>query len=458
VRIASFFTLLAAMLAVPQFSAVTAQAQVPEATLEDPEPVIQRAPEDQSDTEIEERLSSIYSEFGALLGVQVRVEDGVVTLSGEVANETDADRALGLAIRVEGVVTVRDQIDRTLTIEDNLAPVFADIHQQMGQWIKALPLLAIAFAIFLVIAGMGHLLASWKWLWKTLAPNAFLAEILSQAVRITILILGLFIALNLVGATALMAAILGGAGVAGLAIGFAIRDTLENYISSVMLSMRQPFRSGDHVIIGEKEGIVSRLTTRSTILMTLDGNHLRIPNAEVFKAQILNFTTNPTRRLSFKLGVDAADDPIAAINIGKSAISDLDFVLEDPAPHALIESVGDSSIILVFYAWIDQRQADFAKSRSLAIRATKDVIEANGFTLPEPIYRLRFDNSLQSVEASAPDHRRPGDPKSSSKTFVSDEANEFDIKPEVEAVRDVAEKTSTGGAEENLLDNTKPKE
>ena len=117
------------------------------------------------------------------------------------------------------------------------------------------------------------------------------------------------------GADALREA-LGAAGVAGLAVGFAVKDTIENYVASVMLSVRQPFRPNDHVVIDGKEGRVIRLTSRATVLMTLDGNHLRIPNGAVFKAVILNYTRNAERRFDFKLGVDADDDAQAAATLG----------------------------------------------------------------------------------------------------------------------------------------------
>ena len=210
-------------------------------------------------------------------------------------------------------------------------------------------------------------------------------------------VLGVVVALNLLGSSTLMGTILGGAGVVGLAIGFAVRDSLENYIASIMLSLRQPFRANDHVVVDGHEGKVVRLTSRATILMTPDGNHLRIPNTIVFKAVILNYTSNPERRLDFQLGVDAEDDPQAAIETGSKALAALEFVLADPPPNGVIMSVGDSNIILKFTAWINQEQADFLKARSRAIRATKMAVEAAGFTLPEPIYRLRIDQRPASI-------------------------------------------------------------
>lgn len=348
-----------------------------------------------ADDDIKARIEGIYSQIDALSAVEVTVRDGVVILSGSVSNEAQAVRAITLAERLQGVVTVDDGINRILDLEGNVVPLVDQFRADLTRWTYALPLIGLAIFIFVLVAYAGHRLAKWSSLWQRLSPNPFLGELLGQAVRIVTIVFGLVLALNLLGATALVGTILGGAGVVGLAIGFAVRDTLENYISSIMLSLRQPFRANDHVVIGDNEGKVVRLTSRATVLMTLDGNHLRIPNSQVFKAVILNYTSNPERRFTFDLGVDADDDPIEAMAVGVDSLSKLPFVLDDPEPNAIISTVGDSNIVITFMAWVDQRTSDFGKSRSLAIRAAKAVLEEAGFTLPEPIYRLRIDPRAQ---------------------------------------------------------------
>ncbi len=127
-------------------------------------------------------------------------------------------------------------------------------------------------------------------------------------------ILALVLALNLLGATALLSAVLGSAGVIGLAVGFAVRDTIENYVASIMLSLRQPFRPNDHVVINNNEGHVIRLTSRATILMRLDGNHLRIPNSEVFPEPIyrLRFDPSAAGQPNLPVGADIEPERVSA--------------------------------------------------------------------------------------------------------------------------------------------------
>ncbi|MEO0998581.1 MAG: MscS mechanosensitive ion channel, partial [Pseudomonadota bacterium] len=117
------------------------------------------------------------------------------------------------------------------------------------------------------------------------------------------------------------------------------------------------------------------------------------------KAVILNYTRNPERRFTFELGVDADDDPGLAMETGLAALGELAFPLADPPPQAWIEKVGDSNIVITFAAWIDQQETDFVKAKSAAIRAVKNRLEDDGFTLPEPIYRIRVDKAAALLSA-----------------------------------------------------------
>ena len=399
-RLTQAFTLLLALL---HGAVVWAET---DSTTGEAAPAAIEAEASESDEKIRARIENIFAELEPLRGVTVYVGEGVVILGGEVANELAAQQAQRLASRLAGVVTVTDEISRTLAVADNVRPVLERLQTQTLNLVKALPLIGLALLVVAAFVVLGSLLARWQALWRRLAPNPFLADLLAQATRVVILLLGIILALNLLGAAAVITTLLGGAGVVGLAIGFAVRDTVENYISSVMLSLRQPFRAKDHVVINDIEGIVVRLTSRATILMTLDGNHMRIPNAAVFKGIILNYSTNPERRFEFELGVDADDDPVAGMQAGLDAIRSLAFILKDPEPDALINTVGDSNIVLTFYAWIDQGETNFAKARSLAIRAAMQALDAQGFTLPEPIYRLRFDSALNAALMGAAQGQR----------------------------------------------------
>lgn len=420
---------------------------------------ISRGQTNQTDQEISQRLRAIFNEIPALSGVTLTVREGVVILSGNVASDSAAERAFKLAQRIDGAVEVEDAIERTRSVEDNLNPLIKRTEDVIVNLTSAWPLYAVATLAFLLVSVAGHLIASAGRFWRWVAPNPFIARLIAQSVRIISLLAGMLLALSILDAMALFGAAAGGAGLVGLAVGFAVKDTIENYIASVMLSLRQPFRADDHVVINDLEGVVVRLTSRATILMTLDGNHLRIPNADVFKGVILNYTLNPQRRFSFKLGIDANDDPIDAANAGLEALRSLDFILTEPQASAGIDEVGDSNIVLVFYGWLDQRETDFQKARSAAINVVKTVLENQGFTLPEPIYRVKLEglNMIAGGEAGDRTVVEPSRPAKPVRTRPSPvkAAEPVDVSPDEDVMRQVAEDRAKTG-QEDLLSDKRP--
>ena len=326
----------------------------------------------------------------------------------------------------------------------------------MQDLVRVLPLLALAVLVFMALSLLGWLLSRWDGLWRVLTPNRFVAELVGSTVFGLFVVFGLVSALNLLDATAFLGALLGAAGVIGLAVGFAVKDTIENYIASIMLSVRQPFRPNDHVVIDGQEGRVIRLTSRATVLMTLEGNHLRLPNALVFKAVILNYTRNPERRFDFVLGVDPEDDPLSAIETGLGALKSLTFVMTEPDPSAGIREVGDSTINLFFAGWIDQTQSDFMKSRSVAIATVKAALDAAGFTLPDPTYRLRIDSG--ALPAASPSVKTPArTAKPPSAPAKPELADATDVAPDTSLAERVEEERREGKSGD-LLSEDAPSE
>ncbi|MEN7537609.1 mechanosensitive ion channel family protein [Aurantiacibacter flavus] len=410
------------------------------------------------DERIVARLSDIFANVPSLAGVEVSASEGVVTLGGLAPDNAAIARAEAIATGVDGVVTVENLIERDVSID--VGAEAQGLQDRLTGLLRSLPLVGIAVLAGLAIGAFGYLLASFGRFWRRVMPNAFLAELISSALRFIFVLGGVVVALDMIGAGALMGAVLGGAGVIGVALGFAMRDTVENYVASLMLSLRQPFRPNDWVVIDDREGRVVRLTSRATILMTLDGNHLRIPNSTVFKAVILNFTTNPQRRFDFVLGVDADDDVEAARVLGRQVLAGLPFVLDDPGPEARLVDVGDSNVQVRFLGWVDQRASDWYRARSRAILEVKAALEGAGFGLPEPIYRLRFDQRteplpLQSTRRAEPASPAPAAPAPVPAPVASQAE---DLGPQDEIARMVEEERATTPADNDLLDTSRPVE
>ncbi|MEM5473025.1 mechanosensitive ion channel domain-containing protein [Hoeflea sp. AS60] len=347
-----------------------------------------------ADAEIRNRIQTIFREIDGLAQVRISVTSGVVTLSGQVEEAALAKKAEDLVSRVAGVVAIENQLTEQTAVTERLKPVIGRFETRLQQSLDYLPLLLVAAMVWLLIGLLGWFVTTRKQPWDWLTPNAFIADLLRQTVWLAFLMFGALMALDILGATAVLGTILGAVGIIGLAIGFAVKDTVENYIASILLSIRQPFQPRDFIALEGMEGFVVRLTSRATLLMDVDGNHIRIPNATVFKANIINYTRNPERRFSFELGIDAASVLQDALAVCHDTLESLDFVLDDPEPGAWIEKVGDSNVLIGVSGWINQTETDFVKARSEAIRTVKTALEDAGFALPEPIYRLLIDNDL----------------------------------------------------------------
>ena len=261
-----------------------------------------------------------------------------------------------------------------------------------------LTLLVISILVVFVSFFVGNFVAKKNIFFNRVSRTEIVADLISQSISILIKLVGLIVALQIVGAGSLVGAVLGTAGVIGLGISFAFKDIIENYIAGVILSIKQPFFKGDLVNIEGIEGIIQRMTTRMTMVKSMDGNNISIPNAKVFKSNIINYSTNPFRRFEFKVGIMADGDPNQARKIGLSAMIKMDSVLDDPSPFAVTDSLGDSSILLIFYGWINQNEVDFLQIRSLAMSAVKDSIEKAGIDIPDPSYIVK----IQDKDLKAP--------------------------------------------------------
>jgi small-conductance mechanosensitive channel len=420
----------------------------------------------EEDAAIERRLEAIFATAGDLEGVTVEVESGVVRLGGEALSVNDAARAVRLARSLAGVVDVVDDVAVVRDVRRRLAPALSTLREGADALIGLLPLLGVAAALVALFGLLARWLARWDWLFDRLSRNPFAGDWMRRGARAAVTLVGVVLALELLGATALVGAVLGAAGLAGLALGFAFRDTVENYIAGILLSLRQPFVPNDLVEIEGREGKVIRLTPRATVLMTLDGNHVRIPNAIVFKGIMVNYTRNPRRRFRVEVGVGTDVDLAAALDLGLATLGRLDGVLAEPAPAAWIERLGDSSVAIVVAGWVDQRVHDFAKVRSEGIRAVKEAFDAAGFDMPEPIYRVVLRGTPPAGEpAVAPgapsaepaEERARPTPALPPEQAAAAAGPQRDTSPNVDIDHEVAADRAAAPGED-LLDPAAPKE
>lgn len=355
----------------------------------------------QDDRNISKRLQEIFSELEELKELKILVSNGVVTLQGEVDSANNESKALQFARQVEGVVEVKNELVVSRNVKQRLHSTWQRSIKLGQQIIVGLPLYLLAFMLIVLFWWLGGVISEWQGLYRRISPNYFIADLLGQITHLIFIITGVSLALVLLDATALITTILGAAGIVGLAVGFAVRDTVENYIASILLSIRNPFEVNDFVSIDGHEGNVARLTSRATILISPDGNHIRIPNAMVYKAVIINFTRNPERRFQFDVGVGTGLDLLNVQALALSTLNQVPGLLDMPKPTVVIHQLGDSSVIVRIYCWVDQAHHNLQKVRSEAIREIKQAFDLAGVVMPEPVYNVNIPGLQQLKPASA---------------------------------------------------------
>lgn len=391
---------------------------------------------------LEKRLHAI----DELQSVKVEVEGGIVTLSGMVSDSSFRGTAAEIALSQVGVIEVDNELVLGGELVDRVENAFSRVLLKLKMISGYIPLFVVALALLAAFALLARLISSKAVVSRLAGQNRFLQEVVRQGIKITILLIGIVVALDLLDAGKLVGAVFGAAGLAGLAIGFAFKDLIENYVASLLLSLRRPFRLNDHVQIGEHEGKVMSLNTRSTILMTLDGNHLRLPNALVFKSVILNYTTNAERRFDFVVGVGVEEDLVAAQRIGIETLRTVEGIITEPPPWAAITGLGDSNVTIQYFAWVDQTRFSFAKVKGEAIRRVKLALEAAGMDLPEPIHRVRLLGQESMFSEAQPPER--------SNTSAAYEEASADVTRDDAIDKQVAEEVRQMGGRNLLLNGT----
>ncbi|MCO6429888.1 MAG: mechanosensitive ion channel [Deltaproteobacteria bacterium] len=348
-----------------------------------------------SDSEIEQRLLRIFSATGWFTNLSIEANDGVVSIAGGTADESHKEWAGDLARRTQDVVAVINRLQVLQRSVWDLSPAKEEVTKLGNAVVRGLPW-TIAGLIILVLSyllslGAKRITAA---LLHRKMPSRLLVSVGARAVQALVIILGIYLVLRIAGLTRLAVTILGGTGLIGVVIGVAFHNITENFLASILLSIQRPFRPGDLVQIEKVLGYVQRITTRATVLMTLDGNHVQLPNSKVFREVIENYSTNPNRREQFSIGIGYGDSIPLAQKVALQTLSEHPSVLESPEPSVLVDNLGSSTVNLKIYFWLNGSVHSWLKVRSSVIRLTKRAFQENGITLPDEAREIIFPEGV----------------------------------------------------------------
>ena len=409
------------------------------------------------DFEIRERLERIMLATGWFIDPKVKVQEGVVFLSGQAKSADHRKWAGDLARNTQDVVAVVNQMELIETSIWDFSPAFLELRNIWRGFIRSLPLVGFSLLVLFVTFVISRLIsnATRKTLQKRL-PNALLVNVAGYTVRITTFLIGLFIVFQIAGLTNIATTVIGGTGLLGIVLGIAFRDITENFLASIFLSVQNPFRSGDLVEIAGIQGFVQALTTRVTILLTLEGNHVQIPNATVYKSNIYNFTSNPKRRADFIVGIGYDDSISKAQEVALKVLEDHPAVLTEPEPLALVDSLGSATVNLRIYFWIDGKEHSWFKVKSAVIRLTKRAFQDAGISMPDEAREVIFPKGIpmqisnSSVSESENDTAENDSGRSGESASSSTKA-EDNLSSEAKTLHEQSLDSWTPGDGENLL-------
>ena len=409
-----------------------------------------------NDQAINQRLSKILKATGWFTDVAVKVEEGIVFLDGRTDSKDNRLWAGNLAGKITDVVAVVNRITVVEPSPWNVYPAIKEVSLLWESLLQGVPRFGLGLIVLLVVVVFARLTVYGLRTVLDKRLNPLLADVAARVISILIFLLGFYLALQVAGLSGLSTTVLGGTGIAGLVAGIAFRDLLENYLASILISIRNPFRIGDLVEIDGHLEVIERVTTRGTVLMNQDGNHVQIPNAIVYKSIIRNYTANPNRREMFEVGIGFESNASHAQEVAMRVLSDHPAVLSEPEALVLVDRLGSATVNLVIYFWYDGSAYNGLKVKSSLIRLVKQAFEKEQISMPDEAREIIFPSGVPvhvthaSAEETAVEPVRKTPQTGSDSQQVTTKA-EGSLESEELQLRDQARKSRTPEEGESLL-------
>lgn len=207
-------------------------------------------------------------------------------------------------------------------------------------------------------------------------------KLIERMIKYGIWIAALLVILEIIGLQGAIFTALAGAGIAGIAIGFAAKDTLSNFISGIFLYMDRTFSIGDIIEIDGKVGKVVDIHLRKTVIRGFDNKIITIPNSRTAEAMVINYSQEPTRRVQVPVGIAYEADLEKATKIILDIVKKDEDFLNEPKPGVVVKGFGDFSVDLEARAWVENK--DFLDKKVKLIKQIKIAFDKQGIEIPYP--------------------------------------------------------------------------
>ncbi len=282
----------------------------------------------------------------------------------------------------------------------DFSPALEQLQRILDGSIRLLPSIMVGLLIFLVFYFLSLVAAGTaRRISDRYGRQKNLGIVLGRLFQWLVLLIGILVAAVVIFPTFTPAGMIEFLGIGSVAIGFAFRDILQNFLAGILLLLTEPFRIGDQIVVGSYEGTVEEIQTRATMIRTYDGRRVVIPNADLFVDSVIVNTANESRRLQYLLGIGYGDDVEEARQLVYAALQGCTTVLPAPKPEVLLVELAPSSVNLLVRWWISPpRRRDTFDSQDEVLAAIKQQMKAHGVDLPYPTYQVLFHDQTEETD------------------------------------------------------------
>lgn len=225
-----------------------------------------------------------------------------------------------------------------------------------------------------------------------------LGAVLGGFVKWAVVILGFLLAATIVVPTLKPGDLIAGLGVSSVAIGFAFKDILQNWLAGLLILLRQPFEINDQIEVNGHEGTVRRIETRATIIKTYDGQRVVIPNSDIYTNAVLVKTAHEKRRSQYDVGIGYGDGLETACHVIRNGVAGVNEVINDPAPEAFAWDLAASWVTIRTRWWTNSRRASVVHVRAAVIRAIKQALDEARIDMSFETQVQLFHDQTESVD------------------------------------------------------------
>ncbi len=290
------------------------------------------------------------------------------------------------------------QADETGQIDLNPARALERVDNWLDGLVKILPNIVVALVFTVIVWFVARWIGSMINRGATSRDRNNLGDMLGSFARWGIFLFGLLIALTIVVPTLSPGDLIAGLGVSSVAIGFAFKDILQNWLAGLLILFRQPFEIGDQIKVDDFEGTVERIESRATLLKTYDGQRVVIPNSDIYTNSVLVRTAFPTSRSHYDVGIGYGDDIQEAREEVLNAMATIDEIERDPAPEALVWGLDASWVTIRARWWTKSDRASVVRVNSQVMTAIKRAMDEKGIDMPYETHVHLFHDQTEDTD------------------------------------------------------------